>query len=245
MVPPSLSLGTGRKTHPFSSSTSAALPQRTENKTPSSGSSTADIFLPQGIGTKTPSSSSGTANIALPQRTKRKTPSSNSSTVVALPQKTGKKTLSTAVVSSTRLPTTARKSASFSNKVQGKGKVGMPSTSVPAYIPFALTNGSLPCVMVDTEPRVIRRCLDGKHGSTLLAQGVSKESCIWDKAGRGNNWAYGYHGSGAGGNGCGGAGMLERVREAVRRVVERCDRFSGFVMFHSIAGGTGSGERTI
>lgn len=111
--------------------------------------------------------------------------------------------------------------------------------SAPVYIPFTLTDGSVPCVMVDTEPKVIRRCLDTKHNSTVLAQGVPRESCVWDKAGRGNNWAYGYYGSRT--SGC-GVGVLERVQEAVRKVVERCDRFSGFVMFHSIAGGTGSGD---
>lgn len=35
--------------------------------------------------------------------------------------------------------------------------------------------------------------------------------------------------------------LLERVLETVREVVERCDRFGGFVVFHSVAGGTGSG----
>ena len=141
---------------------------------------------------------------------------------------------STPIFSSALPPSTGRKSAR-ATLTSSKGKIGK---ATPVHVPFTLTSGSLPCVMVDTEPKVIRRCLDAKHGSTLLVQGVSKESCIWDKAGRGNNWAYGYHGSG------GSGAVLERVREAVRKVVERCDRFSGFVMFHSIAGGTGSGEET-
>jgi hypothetical protein len=126
------------------------------------------------------------------------------------------------------------------NKVPGsRHKGGRLSNSIPAHISFALTDGSVPCVMVDTEPKVIRRCLDVKHsGSTVLMNRVSQDSCVWDKAGRGNNWAYGYHGSGA--SGCDGT-LLDRVQETVRKVVERCDRFSGFVMFHSMAGGTGSG----
>lgn len=111
-----------------------------------------------------------------------------------------------------------------------------PASSYPTVIPFTLTDGSVPCVMVDTEPKVIRRCLDVKHGS-VLAHRLPKECCVWDKAGRGNNWAYGYHGSGTSER-----GLVERVREAIRKVVERCDRFSGFVVFHSISGGTGSGS---
>ena len=67
-----------------------------------------------------------------------------------------------------------------------------------------------------------------------------------DRRGRGNNWAYGYRdGGGLGGRRGGGVGegdrLLERVLETVREVVERCDRFGGFVVFHSVAGGTGSG----
>ena len=68
---------------------------------------------------------------------------------------------------------------------------------------------------------------------------------MWDKAGRGNNWAYGYHGGvGRRGDGC-GQDLLERVLDLVRKVVERCDRFSGFIMLHSIAGGTGSGMNNV
>ena len=109
------------------------------------------------------------------------------------------------------------------------------------HVPFSLVDGSLPCVLVDTEPKVIRRCLDGRRDSGMLTQRVHNDCCIWDKAGRGNNWACGYHGAVRGMAGVRGQELAERVLEAVRRTVERCDRFSGFVVFHSIAGGTGSG----
>lgn len=118
------------------------------------------------------------------------------------------------------------------------------STS-PKKIPFALVDGSLPCVLIDAEPKVIRRCLDKKRGSAVLTERVRKECCVCDRTGRGNNWAYGYHGTRVlGGQRDGGCGqdLLGRVRDLVRKVVERCNRFSGFIVLHSIAGGTGSGD---
>ena len=36
--------------------------------------------------------------------------------------------------------------------------------------------------------------------------------------------------------------MLQSVEDTMRKVVERCDRFGGTVMIHSLAGGTGAGE---
>lgn len=140
-----------------------------------------------------------------------------------------------------------------SSKMPAK-KTTLPKTPMAAasakakgnhYVPLTLVDGRVPCVLVDAEPKVIRQCLDERHGSTLLARGVGKESCICDKTGRGNNWAYGYYGRGRGKgrSGCGDPDtLLARVQESVRKVVERCDRFSGFVMLHSIAGGTGSGS---
>ena len=105
------------------------------------------------------------------------------------------------------------------------------------YTPYTLVDGTIPCVLIDTEPKVIRQTLDRRHGSLALSRRVREEFCVCDKTGRGNNWAYGYHGR----KGESGEDLLGRVREAVRRVVEMCDRFSGFLMLHSIAGGTGSG----
>lgn len=143
-----------------------------------------------------------------------------------------------------------------STKIPPKSVPGkVPLTTAPAAtkgrarpsVPMALIDGSIPCVMVDAEPKVIRQCLDKKRGgSGVLIRGVSKESCVWDRAGRGNNWACGYqhHSSSSGGHNHGtgrSEDLLERVLDSVRKVVERCDRFNGFVMFHSIAGGTGSG----
>ena len=35
---------------------------------------------------------------------------------------------------------------------------------------------------------------------------------------------------------------LQSVEDRMRKLVERCDRFGGTVVMHSLAGGTGAGE---
>ena len=114
-------------------------------------------------------------------------------------------------------------------------------TRSPDYVPWTRVDGSIPCVLVDTETKVIRRCLDCKHGSGLLTQRVPGDYCISEKTGRGNNWAFGYYGRKREAHGK-EQDMLSRVLSSVRKAVERCNQFSGFIMFHSIAGGTGSGS---
>jgi len=58
-------------------------------------------------------------------------------------------------------------------------------------------------------------------------------SDVCERRGSGNNWACGYctHGRRA----------ADPTLEAVRRAVESCDRFTGFLTHMSLAGGTGSG----
>lgn len=59
-------------------------------------------------------------------------------------------------------------------------------------------------------------------------------SALVGQGGSGNNWAMGYcrH----------GPAVREAVLEGpVRREVEACDRFEGFLLLQSMAGGTGSG----
>ena len=104
------------------------------------------------------------------------------------------------------------------------------------HIPFSLLDGTLPCVLVDTEPKVVKSCC--KAGT--LAKRVPPMSQLFEKSGRGNNWAYGYYGKNCHGvsrDSC----LKDSVEECVRNVVERCDHFMGTVLVHSIAGGTGSG----
>lgn len=111
------------------------------------------------------------------------------------------------------------------------------SLSEPPRLPYELLDGTLPCVLVDTEPRVVRRCA----GKALFAGRLHHKSLVTETRGRGNNWAYGYSATSQEG---GGGGIVEKVRMSVRRVAEACDSFTGCVVFHSIAGGTGSGALT-
>ncbi len=110
-------------------------------------------------------------------------------------------------------------------------------TSNKPHISYSLPDGSLPCVLVDSERKVVQR-----SARTLRCK-VSSDLVFSDKTGRGNNWAYGYNGRSLRkpGDIYGPKNLTECVLEGVRRTAERCDRFIGTVLFHSLAGGTGSG----
>ena len=113
------------------------------------------------------------------------------------------------------------------------------ATQTSPQLPFSLLDRTLPCVLIDTESKVVKRC--SKMG--VLSKKVPAEFCISERAGRGNNWAYGYFGGRrAVQSQSGGHSMVECVQECVRKLVEKCDQFTGSVLFHSIAGGTGSGQ---
>ena len=104
--------------------------------------------------------------------------------------------------------------------------------------PFSLHSGILPCVVADSEPKPANSCFG--HGNS--PHNLMSDAILTDRTGRGNNWASGYS-EGQKQPKKSGDGMVERVRDAVRRVAEQCDCFMGVVIFHSIAGGTGSGEQ--
>jgi tubulin gamma len=89
------------------------------------------------------------------------------------------------------------------------------------YIPRAL--------LIDLEPRVIHSIQTSNYSSLYNPENVfiSKEG-----GGAGNNWASGYN-------------QAEKVQEEILDMIEReadgSDSLEGFVLLHSIAGGTGSG----
>ncbi|KAL5634747.1 hypothetical protein ACGC1H_002698 [Rhizoctonia solani] len=89
------------------------------------------------------------------------------------------------------------------------------------YIPRA--------ILVDLEPRVINTILTSPYRDLYNPENIflSKEG-----GGAGNNWANGY----ASGERC-----YEEVMEMIDREAEGSDSLEGFMMMHSIAGGTGSG----
>ena len=89
------------------------------------------------------------------------------------------------------------------------------------YIPRAL--------LIDLEPRVIHSIQTSNYASLYNPENIfiSKEG-----GGAGNNWASGYN-------------QAEKVQEEILDMIEReadgSDSLEGFVLLHSIAGGTGSG----
>ncbi|XP_045178492.2 tubulin delta chain-like [Mercenaria mercenaria] len=94
---------------------------------------------------------------------------------------------------------------------------------------FVANDGKFRSVVVDSEPKVIRKITKGLP--------FREESVITGKRGRGTNWALGYHGLKRSGD----DHLLEDTLDAVRKEIERCDCFNGIILLHSLSGGTGSG----
>ncbi|KAN0061193.1 gamma-tubulin [Thecaphora frezii] len=89
------------------------------------------------------------------------------------------------------------------------------------YIPRA--------ILVDLEPRVINNILSGPYKNLYNPENIYQSKT---GGGAGNNWAQGY-----------GAGekIADELIEMVDREADGSDSLEGFMMMHSIAGGTGSG----
>lgn len=89
------------------------------------------------------------------------------------------------------------------------------------YIPRA--------VLLDLEPRVINTIMNSEHSKLYNPENVyiSKHG-----GGAGNNWASGYSQ---------GEKLTDEVFDIIEREAEGSDSIEGFVLCHSIAGGTGSG----
>ncbi|KAH7107781.1 tubulin gamma chain [Auriculariales sp. MPI-PUGE-AT-0066] len=89
------------------------------------------------------------------------------------------------------------------------------------YIPRA--------ILIDLEPRVIGNILASPYANLYNPENIYLSK---DGGGAGNNWAAGY-------------GIGERIYEEVMEMIEReaegSDSLEGFMVMHSIAGGTGSG----
>ncbi|EGN96159.1 hypothetical protein SERLA73DRAFT_112313 [Serpula lacrymans var. lacrymans S7.3] len=89
------------------------------------------------------------------------------------------------------------------------------------YIPRA--------ILVDLEPRVINNILSSPWANLYNPENIFMSK---DGGGAGNNWAHGY---------ASGERLYEEVMEMVDREAEGSDSLEGFMLMHSIAGGTGSG----
>jgi len=89
------------------------------------------------------------------------------------------------------------------------------------YIPRA--------VLLDLEPRVINTIMNSPYAKLYNPENVYVSK---DGGGAGNNWAQGYHQ---------GELLHEEVFDIIDREADGSDSLEGFVVCHSIAGGTGSG----
>lgn len=89
------------------------------------------------------------------------------------------------------------------------------------YIPRAL--------MIDLEPRVVNKIASGPYRDLFNPENAFIAS---DGGGAGNNWASGFRQ---------GEEHAEQVLDMIDRESDNSDSLEGFVVCHSIAGGTGSG----
>ncbi|VVB07290.1 unnamed protein product [Arabis nemorensis] len=80
-----------------------------------------------------------------------------------------------------------------------------------------------------TQPRVISGIQAGEYRNLYNHENIF---CCKDGGGAGNNWASGYHQ---------GMGVEEEIMDMINREADGSDSLEGFVLCHSIAGGTGSG----
>jgi len=83
-------------------------------------------------------------------------------------------------------------------------------------------------IMVDFEPSVIDEVRKGSYG-----QLYHPEQLITGQEDAANNYARGHYTI--------GKEILDQTLNAIRRTVDQCDGLQGFLIFHSVAGGTGSG----
>ncbi|WZZ18126.1 hypothetical protein YC2023_111215 [Brassica napus] len=88
------------------------------------------------------------------------------------------------------------------------------------YIPRAL--------LIDLEPRVINGIQNGDYRNLYNHENIFVAD---HGGGAGNNWASGYHQ---------GKGVEEEIMDMIDREADGSDSLEGFVLCHSIAGGTGS-----
>ncbi|VDP51833.1 unnamed protein product [Soboliphyme baturini] len=84
-------------------------------------------------------------------------------------------------------------------------------------------------ILIDLEPRVINAVLNSEYAELYNRENI----CISkDGGGAGNIWTEGYSQ---------GNHVCDDVFDILDREVDNCDNMEGFILCHSIAGGTGSG----
>ncbi|MEL7039718.1 MAG: tubulin beta chain [Cyanobacteria bacterium J06592_8] len=88
------------------------------------------------------------------------------------------------------------------------------------YIPRA--------VLVDLEPGTMDAVRSGPFGQIF-----PPDNFVFGQSGAGNNWAKGFYTE--------GPELIDSVLDVVRKEAEACDCLQGFIIIHSLGGGTGSG----
>jgi tubulin alpha len=83
-------------------------------------------------------------------------------------------------------------------------------------------------IYLDLEPSVIDEVMSGPYGRLF-----NPEYMLTGKEDAANNYARGHYTV--------GKEMLDRCLDRVRRLAEQCSGLQGFLVFHSVGGGTGSG----
>ncbi|XP_042240645.1 tubulin alpha-4A chain-like isoform X2 [Homarus americanus] len=83
-------------------------------------------------------------------------------------------------------------------------------------------------IFVDLEPTVIDQIRNGPY-----RQLFHQDKMITDKEDAANNYARGFYTN--------GKKILNRTLESIRKLVDNCSSLQGFLIFHSLGGGTGSG----
>eukprot|EP00435_Cladocopium_sp_Y103_P064969 s163_g26.t1 len=80
-------------------------------------------------------------------------------------------------------------------------------------------------VLVDTEPRVVQRCLQGNEVGEPRLWRYAAQQAVHHAGGAANNWACGYN--------VHGPALQEKVLERVQGEVESCDHLGGFLAVDS------------
>lgn len=87
-------------------------------------------------------------------------------------------------------------------------------------------------VLVDLDPGTLDEIRTSPIGSFFRP-----DNYVFGQSGAGNNWAKGHYTE--------GAELIAAVVDVARREIEACDAPQGFILFHALGGGTGSGLGTL
>eukprot|EP01129_Flabellula_baltica_P010229 TRINITY_DN42_c1_g1_i1.p1 TRINITY_DN42_c1_g1~~TRINITY_DN42_c1_g1_i1.p1 ORF type:complete len:465 (-),score=95.62 TRINITY_DN42_c1_g1_i1:12-1355(-) len=104
--------------------------------------------------------------------------------------------------------------------VDGGFQVFFNENSKGKYVPRA--------IFVDLEPTVIEELQHGQYSSLF-----HPSQMLTGNEDAANNYARGHYTV--------GRNMVDKALDRIRRVAEQCDSLQGFLTFHSVGGGTGSG----